>query len=216
MTINGKDTTYDIKEYMVLTDTTFIVPDTTSQTGYRDSLVILTDTLVKHTLMTISPKDTFRIDTSKTPYDTIPYVKMDTVRNYPLNIVDNIRKDKKFYKNKEQLGLQTFRNWAIAEDKNGDDERYNFMSSKSRDGDNGSGDKRFMMATGPFNMLPGDTARVVVGMILASPGVRDEADGSTADLVELVKKTSLLKPYMMITSVLHSRLIELSLQNGHH
>ncbi len=174
LTTVGNVSTYEIKEYMIMTDTTVVVPvwkDSTI-TGSRDSLIVLSDTLVKHSTMTIT-------DNSG---------KLDTVVNQLFNIVDNIRRDKKFYRNREQLGLQTFRNWPITEDKNGDDERYNFMSSKSRDGDNGSGDKRFMMSTGPFNMLPGDTARVVVGMILASPAVRDEADGSVADLAELVKK----------------------------
>lgn len=171
---NGNVTTYDIKEYMILKDTIVVVPVWGDSTivGTRDSLVVLADTLVKHSTMAIT-------DNSG---------KLDTVVKTVFNITENIRRDKKFYENSEQLGLQTFRNWPIAEDKNGDDERYNFMSSRSRDGDIGQGDKRFMMATGPFNMLPGDTARVVVGMILATPAARLEADGSTADIAELIKK----------------------------
>ncbi len=100
-----------------------------------------------------------------------------------------IRKDKRSYTTKEQIGLKTFRNWVIADDINGDDARYNFMSSRRTDGDDGPGDKRFMMATGPFNMRPKDTVRVIVGVILANPSVRDNADGSKEDMAGLVEKT---------------------------
>jgi len=100
-----------------------------------------------------------------------------------------VRKDKRFYPVSEQIGLKTFRNWVIADDPLGDEQRYNFISSKQTDGDDGPGDKRFMMATGPFNMRPNDTVRVIVGMILANPSARDDADGSAADVAGLVSKT---------------------------
>jgi len=105
--------------------------------------------------------------------------------------VDNqgwVRKDKRSYTVDEQLGLKTFRNWNIADDPNDDDQRYNFLSSRRTDGDDGPGDKRFMMATGPFNIRPGDTVRVVVGMILAAPAVKSEADGSKEDVQGLIAK----------------------------
>jgi hypothetical protein len=102
--------------------------------------------------------------------------------------VDFVRKDKKVYSEKEQLGLKTVRNWNIDQDIPEDDQRYNFLSSKIKDGDLGPGDKRFMMSTGPFNVLPKDTVRVVVGVILANTAVKSEADGSTADVAELVRK----------------------------
>lgn len=99
-----------------------------------------------------------------------------------------VRKDSAFYSNENQLGLVTFKNWPIAEDKSQDDERYNFMSSGTREGDDGPGDKRFMMATGPFHFIPSDTVRVVVGVILANPAKGREADGTCEDLTELVRK----------------------------
>lgn len=101
---------------------------------------------------------------------------------------DFVRKDKRAYSNREQLGLVTFRNWPIELDPKEDDERYNFISAKVKDGDNGPGDKRFMMATGPFNVMPGDTVRTVYAIILANPAVQNDPDGSIPDLAELVRK----------------------------
>ncbi len=104
------------------------------------------------------------------------------------NEADFVRKDKRAYQNSEQLGLVTFRNWPISDDRQEDVERYDFISAKTKDGDNGPGDKRFMMATGPFNILPGDTVRTVYAIILASPAIKADADGSYEDLAELVRK----------------------------
>jgi hypothetical protein len=123
-----------------------------------------------------------RVDTILTqiPYDPIKHKGMD--------LPNFVRKDSTFYHNSSQLGLNTFRNWSIEVDPKEDEERYQFISSKIKDGDTGPGDKRFMMATGEFNLRPGDTARVVVGMILANTGLGGEADGTCDDMSELVRK----------------------------
>lgn len=113
---------------------------------------------------------------------------------YPIEWEGFVRKDKRFYENRQQLGLMSFRNWNIEDDLKTDEEWYNFMSSINDDGtyyrddDKGPGDKRFMMATGPFSMMPKDTVRVVVGIILALPSIKREADGSEADVQNLVKR----------------------------
>lgn len=78
-----------------------------------------------------------------------------------------VRKDQKFYSQPEQLGMKTLRNWVIDIDPKTPEERYDFMAAGTLDADNGPGDKRFLMATGPFSMLPGDTARVVVAIMIA-------------------------------------------------
>jgi hypothetical protein len=98
-----------------------------------------------------------------------------------------IRKDKKFYPNSEQLGLVTFRNWIIDNDPKENAERYDFVSTRNRDGDNDQGDKRFLMSSGPFHLRPMDTARVVVGIIFAN-SIAGNATGTVADLAELVRK----------------------------
>lgn len=124
-----------------------------------------------------------RVDTILTPrlYD----IEKDGP-NAPWN--DFVRKDSSFYANSSQLGLVTFNNWPIEQDKQTDEERYQFMSAGVRQGDDGPGDKRFMMATGKFHMRPADTIRVVVGMILANTAKGAEADGTCEDLAELVRK----------------------------
>jgi len=98
-----------------------------------------------------------------------------------------LRKTKRVYPVEEQLGLVTFQNWSIQDDKTQDEERYEFMADANPAIDTGPGDKRYLMATGPYNMLPRDTARVVVGVILARTGKGGEAAGMNDcdDLKEL-------------------------------
>lgn len=97
-----------------------------------------------------------------------------------------IRKDGKFYPNEEQIGLQTVRAWPINQDIATDDRRYDYIASKIKDQTTNAGDYRFLMATGPFNLRPRDTARVVVGLIFSSTTVSREATGTTADMKNLV------------------------------
>ena len=99
-----------------------------------------------------------------------------------------LRKDKKQFALNEQLGLQTMRNWPITEDPIENEDRYNFISKTQKDGDNGPGDRRLMMATGPFHMRPGDSARIVVGIILAGTVSGGDATGTTEDMAELIRK----------------------------
>ncbi len=92
-----------------------------------------------------------------------------------------VRKDRKTYPVSEQLGLVTFRNWSIADDKLLDLDRYLYISSGARDDDTGPGDKRFMMATGPYHLRPGDTSKVVVGIIIANASKGKDPDGTPED-----------------------------------
>jgi hypothetical protein len=99
-----------------------------------------------------------------------------------------IRKDKRQFNVTEQLGLETMRNWPITFDPIENEERYNFMSSRDKDGDQDAGDRRLLMATGPFNVRPGDSARIVVGIILGSTALGGDATGEAADMAELIRK----------------------------
>ncbi len=98
-----------------------------------------------------------------------------------------LKKGKSFFAKKEQLGIQTCRNWGIQDDKATDEELYTFMSSEMLDGDNGPGDKRAMLGTGPFNMLPGDTMKIVLLLNFALPALGTEADGTTGDVAKLIE-----------------------------
>jgi hypothetical protein len=97
-----------------------------------------------------------------------------------------LRRDKIRYDASEQLGLATFRNWTIQNDPRTPEERYDFMSDRSRDVDNGPGDKRFLMATGPFTMRPGDTARIVIGIAFAY-GKSTFPNGTWQDMEKLLQ-----------------------------
>lgn len=94
-----------------------------------------------------------------------------------------IRNDKLIFEPSEQIGLKTYRDWDIADDKNTDDERYTFISGNAIDPYNlMPGDKRIFIATGPFNMKPGDKAHVAFSITFALPAKGGEADGTTEDL----------------------------------
>lgn len=110
--------------------------------------------------------------------DTIPHRRLQALTDRQLAALGGELK---------RPGLVTFRNWVIENDPTDDGSRYDFMSLGVRDGDDGAGDKRFLMATGPFDMFPGDTARVVVGLILARTASGGDATGDEKDIAELVR-----------------------------
>ncbi|QQS65967.1 MAG: hypothetical protein IPP08_09340 [Chlorobiota bacterium] len=113
------------------------------------------------------------------------YIGFDFLESPAVDANGFIRKDKKFYSNSEQKGLSTLQNWVIENDPSTPQTRYEFMSNGVKAGDNGAGDKRFLTATGPFNMLPGDTARIVVGMLFAD-SKSGTATGTLDDLSGLI------------------------------
>ena len=78
-----------------------------------------------------------------------------------------LRTDRPFYPPEEQVGLSSVRNWVIDNDPRTIPERYEFMSTDYFDGDNGAGDKRILISSGPFSMAPGDTARFAVALLFA-------------------------------------------------
>lgn len=116
------------------------------------------------------------------------YLGFNFLESPAVNADGYLRTDRKQFPVSEQLGLRTMRNWPITVDPIENEDRYNFMSSGQRDGDEGPGDRRLLMATGPFNMRPGDSARIVVGLILGTTATGKDADGTTEDLAELIRK----------------------------
>ena len=100
-----------------------------------------------------------------------------------------IRKDGLIFPLSKQLGLKTFRNHNIETFISTDEERYNYMSSEQLDGDNGRGNKSMLLATGPFNMLPGDNANFALIIGFAMPAKGGEADGTFEDLTGIKKIT---------------------------
>ncbi|MBK9246850.1 MAG: hypothetical protein IPM69_01740 [Ignavibacteria bacterium] len=116
------------------------------------------------------------------------YIGFDFLESPAIDATGRIRHDKKYYDQQEQLGLVTFRNWSINEDLKDNGDRYDFVSQKQKDGDTEAGDKRFLMSTGPFTMVPKDTVRVVVGIVFANTSKGGDADGTVEDLVETIRK----------------------------
>ena len=102
----------------------------------------------------------------------------------------NIRTDKLIFEPSEQLGMVTFQNWNISVDPKEDVERFDYISNGNKEGDSGPGDTRMLLATGPFNMKPGDKARVAISIAFAMPAKGGEADGTFEDIAGFVEKTN--------------------------
>ena len=99
-----------------------------------------------------------------------------------------VRHDESKYNSDEQLGLGTCRIWPIEYDPGDDDEvKYFFVSAMVLDGDTGPADKRLLLSSGPFNMLPGDTVETAISINLARPAVNDDPNGAIEDLAGLVE-----------------------------
>ncbi len=112
-----------------------------------------------------------------------------------------LRKDVRIDEFRKQIGMESFVNWYVDYDKKEDLDRYGLISTKNKDGDTGAEDKRVLFSTGPFNMLPGDTAEAWVCIAFALPAVEEEADGSAGDIG--LGKT--IAPNSLIDKILRSR-----------
>lgn len=89
------------------------------------------------------------------------------------------------YNEKEQIGLSTFRTWPIESDLEDDEDRYNFLSSGTKESDIAPGDQRIIMSSGPFNMLPGMKARFALSWVFADTYSGQDPDGSFKDITGL-------------------------------
>lgn len=85
-----------------------------------------------------------------------------------------------------QIGLRTFQSYFVGEDPYTPAERYEFMAAGDRDGDDAHGDKRQLLATGPFHLRPGDTVTMSIGLLFAR-GVNNVTDGTWASMASLVE-----------------------------
>lgn len=117
------------------------------------------------------------------------YVGMSFLSSPAVDANRFLRRDKPFFDHNEQLGLKTFRDWIIENDPKDDGSRYEFMSAGVREGDYGPSDKRFLMATGPFNFLPGEKVRIAVALVFAAGAKGGPCDGTTEDLANLTALT---------------------------
>lgn len=114
------------------------------------------------------------------------YIGLDFLESPAVDDNGFIRKDKRVFTEREQVGLSVFQGWPIEDDPSTPEQRYEFISDRTqRDIDNGPGDRRFLMSTGPFNMAPGDTARVVIGIMFAY-GKGNVTTGQPADMANLL------------------------------
>ncbi len=74
------------------------------------------------------------------------------------------------YPTSQQLGLVSFYRWPLTADPATDDARYTVMAKSQRDtSPNGAdwADWRILMSTGPFTLMPKQTAQVVIGFMIA-------------------------------------------------
>lgn len=117
------------------------------------------------------------------------YIGISLIESPAISSDKFLRTDKYIYETSEQIGLSTFRCNSISEDKNTDDERYDFLSSNLKDNDNGPGDNRMLISSGGFHMRPGDVAHIAFLITFAMPAKGGEADGTYEDLAGFIKST---------------------------
>ena len=96
-----------------------------------------------------------------------------------------LRHDKPTYRLTEQLGLKTFCQISPEENIYSLEYYYDRLSAGSFDSDTSATDQRLALATGAFNMLPGDTARIAMLVCFAQSTIGIEPNGSQSDLVRL-------------------------------
>ena len=86
-----------------------------------------------------------------------------------------------------ELGLRTHRNWILENDPRDNGQRYDFMSSSLIDAETTQGDKRLLIATGPFNLKPNETTVISFAIMFAATPSGEDATGSNADVTKLVQ-----------------------------
>ncbi len=123
------------------------------------------------------------------------YIGVSFIETPTVDANKNIKHQNTLIPPENQIGMSGFRSASVAEDQNTDIDRYNFMAGKNFDGDAGSKDYRGSMFTGPFTFLPGESTRIAVLIVFAMPSKGAEADGSTADLSELINKVKFARKY---------------------
>lgn len=103
----------------------------------------------------------------------------------------------------EQRGLTAFRIFTIDVDPKDDRERYDTISADGvYDVDTSPADKRFAMPTGPFDIAPGETKRVVIGIICAKDlETLQAADDLAQTMYDLGWKCPEPPPIPMVTAV---------------
>lgn len=82
----------------------------------------------------------------------------------------------------EQIGTKSIKMYTSDKKLNTDTERYDFISSLSNDKDITNDDIKTILNTGPFTLLPGQTARVAYGISMVAPKNDVDATGRSEDL----------------------------------
>jgi hypothetical protein len=119
------------------------------------------------------------------------YIGVSMVMSPAVDANNYVRKDQAFYSTDDQLGLRTCKFFSIDEDKNILGDFYNNLSQDSYDQKDTPDDVRMMLGAGAFNLLPKDTVKVAIMLNFAMPKNGSAADGSVADMENLVTQVKL-------------------------
>lgn len=94
----------------------------------------------------------------------------------------------------EQLGLKTFPHWTESNDPLSNSERYDFVSGNTIETKTfGPEDIRSYLTTGKFHLRPNETVRVAVAYVFANTSLGTEANGTKADMAELVSGVKIIR-----------------------
>jgi hypothetical protein len=118
-----------------------------------------------------------------------------------------IRHDRMEYALVEEIGATTFQRWSPTytdTDPPTHADRYNFMAARERDTDERQRNVATLLATGPFNMLPGDTARYVIALTVL-PDLKQPPGGVIPEIEEAAENVLALYRGTMVSRVRHGR-----------
>lgn len=120
------------------------------------------------------------------------YLGMAMLETPAVDNTGTLRYDKKIFPVSEQLGMKSFKNWEIANDISDDSKRYDFISTSDKVEKNKlEADIRFLASTGPFNMKPLDSTKIVTVFIYANNAKSGDilVGNDTTESAELIRKT---------------------------
>lgn len=125
--------------------------------------------------------------TEKEPNRQYGYIGIDLLESPTIDRSTGfLRKDKPFYRQEEQLGVTSAPSWTTDTDPKTPEQRYDLMATKDhRLTGTQPGDKRLMLASGPFTMRANDTARITVGIAFAA-AKGTTANGTWEDMQNLI------------------------------
>ncbi len=123
------------------------------------------------------------------------YLGLSLLRGPAIGKGHYLRRDKAIYQPEELAGLRSFKIWAVTLEPKTSDERYQYLTDTTFEEKYKGSDKRALISTELFNMIPGDTAKTAFLISFAMPSVREEADSTPENMAGLIEGVKKMRKY---------------------